>query len=119
MVTLPLSVVRLRSGFGTRLSSATFAVESIYSLSGLLNVALIPLTRSPLLLPRGTSRDRHGSGVAPSNSLLEVKREISRPDAVTLAIGRRTKPVLLGPLAEEGYVGWHLPSSKHGSTESV
>jgi hypothetical protein len=118
MVTLPLSVVRLRSGFGTRLSSATFAVESIYSLSGLLNVALILLTRSPLLLPRGTSRDRHGSGVAPSNSLLEVKREISRPDPV-LVIGRRTKPVLLGPLAEEGYVGWHLPSSKHGSTESI
>jgi hypothetical protein len=123
VVTLPLSVVRLKSGFGTRLSSATFVVECIYSLSGAVNVALILLTRSPLLLPRGSaSRNRRGSGVAPSNSVLQIKHEfleISRPDAV-LGIGNRTKPVSPEPLAEGGEVGWDLPASwKHGSTESI
>ena len=122
MVTLPLSVVRLKSGFSTHLPSATFAVESIYSLSGVLNVTLILLTRSPLLLPRGASKDRRGSGVAPSSSVLEVNHgfpEISHPDAVTLGIGIRNKPVSLGLLAEEGDVGWYLPSSEQGSTQSV
>ena len=97
MVTLPLSVVRLKSGFSTHLSSATFTVESIYSLSGVLNVTLILLTRSPLLLPHSASNDKRGSGVAPSNSLLK--------DTMTLGMGGRTKPVSLGPLAEEGDMG--------------
>ena len=98
MLTLPLSVARLKSGFSARLPSATFAVESIYSLSGVLNVTLILLTRSPLLLPR-TSKDRRGSEVAPSNPVLKIKHrfpEISHPDAVTLGIGIRNKPVSPG-----------------------
>lgn len=122
MVTVPLTAVRLRTHFGPGLSSATFAAECIYGLSGALNVALILLTRSPLLLPRSASRDRSGSGVAPSPTWLKSRHgfpEINRPDPSTLEMGTRIKPVPLGPLPEEGDVGWRLPSSKHGSIESA
>jgi hypothetical protein len=125
VVALPLSVVRWTTGFGSttrHMPAATFAVEFIYSLSGALNVGLILLTRSPLLLPRGASRDRHRLGVAPSVSLPKSKRglsEVSRPDSSILEMGTRDKPVPLESLPGEGNMGWHLPSSKRDSTESV
>ena len=55
MTTLPLSVVRWSSGFGSNrrnLAAATFAVTSIYGLAGALNVLLFLFTRLDLLLPR-------------------------------------------------------------------
>lgn len=54
VTTLPLSVVRWKSGFGNNghnFATATFTVESIYSLSGALNVLLFLSTRRDLLLP--------------------------------------------------------------------
>jgi hypothetical protein len=127
---LPLTVVRLITGFGSathHLPAATFAVECIYSLSGALNVILILLTRSPLLLPRGASRDRNKLGVAPSVSLPKSRRgfsEVSRPDSPILDIGTGNKPVPLGhvrSLSGKSNADWHLalPSSKHDSAESV
>jgi len=52
--TLPLSVVRFKSGFGStrgNYHTITFVVEFIYSLSGAFNVLLFLFTRSNLLLP--------------------------------------------------------------------
>jgi hypothetical protein len=54
VTTLPLSVVRWKSGFGSirrRYPTATFVVEFFYSLSGAFNVLLFLFTRSNLLLP--------------------------------------------------------------------
>jgi len=54
VTTLPLSVVRWKSGFGSirrRYPTATFVVEFFYSLSGAFNVLLFLFTRSDLLLP--------------------------------------------------------------------
>ena len=54
VTTLPLSVVRWKSGFGSSRRSyptATFVVEFIYSLSGAFNVLLFLFTRADLLLP--------------------------------------------------------------------
>lgn len=54
VTTLPLSVVRWTSGFGSirhKFSTATFVVESIYSLSGAVNVLLFLSTRPDILLP--------------------------------------------------------------------
>jgi len=68
VTTLPLSVVRWRSGFGStsrRMPTATFVVEFIYSLSGAVNVLLFLLTRPELLLPRNISSKRNKSGAAP------------------------------------------------------
>jgi hypothetical protein len=125
VVALPLSVVRWTTGFGStprHMPAATFTVEFIYSLSGALNVVLILLTRSPLLLPRGTSRDRNRLGVAPSVSLPKMNRglsDVSRPDSSILEMGARDKPVPLESLPGEGNMGWHLPSSKRDSAESI
>jgi len=54
VTTLPLSVVRWKSGFGSishHYHTATFVVEFFYSLSGAFNVLLFLFTRSDLLLP--------------------------------------------------------------------
>jgi hypothetical protein len=56
VITLPLSVVRFRSGFGSKrrhLATETFAVEFLYSLSGALNVLLVVFTRSDILRSQG------------------------------------------------------------------
>jgi hypothetical protein len=125
VVALPLSVVRWTTGFGgtpRHMPAATFVVEFIYGLSGTLNVVLILVTRSPLLLPRDTSRDRNRLGVAPSISLPKINRgssEVSRPDSSILEMGARNKSVPLEPLPGEGDIGWHLPSSKRDSAESI
>jgi len=55
VTTLPLSVVRWKSGFGSSrhpFPTATFVVEFIYGLSGAFNVLLFLFTRSNLLVPR-------------------------------------------------------------------
>src|SRR5882762_2850089 len=55
VTTLPISVVRWKSGFGSirrQFPTETFIFEFIYSLSGALNVLLFLFTRSDLLLPR-------------------------------------------------------------------
>jgi hypothetical protein len=67
VVALPLSVVRWTTAFGSgkhRMAAATFTVEIIYSLSGLLNVLLFLFTRSELLLPRNLSSKRQTLGTA-------------------------------------------------------
>jgi len=70
VTTLPLSVVRWSSGFGSnrrRFAAATFAVSSIYGLSGALNVLLFLFTRADLLLPR-----TRWLGVAPGQIPLQA-----------------------------------------------
>jgi hypothetical protein len=70
VTTLPLSVVRWSSGFGSnrrRFAAATFVVSSIYGLSGALNVLLFLFTRADLLLPR-----TRWLGVAPGQIPLQA-----------------------------------------------
>ena len=124
MVALPLSVVRWRTGFGStkrHMPTATFVVEFIYSLSPAFNVALILLTRSPLLLPRQASRERTNRlGVAPSVSVTKSRThysEVSRPDSMILETGTRDKPVPLVPLPGESDMEWHLPHDLQDSEE--
>jgi hypothetical protein len=69
VLTIPLSAVRLASGFGNgvkHLPTETFVVEFIYSLSGAVNVLLFFFARSDLLHPRnklGTAPGNAGPGV--------------------------------------------------------
>ena len=54
VTTLPLSVVRWSSGFGSighNFPTATFVVSSVYNLSGALNVLLFLFIRADVLLP--------------------------------------------------------------------
>jgi len=116
VITLPLSVVRLRTGFGGAEPTATFAVEFIYSLSGALNVLLFLSTRSHLFLPRNRF------GVAPSVMLTEGEIEVA--DLTTPGLEAKQKqrglqPVPLGSLPGVGNIDWRLPTFKHNSQDIV
>lgn len=119
IVTLPLSVVRWRTGFGSTqrsLPTATFAVEIIYSLSGALNVLLFLITRSQLLLPRNLSAKRNRTGVAPSITLAEGKAEITELIVGGLEARQRQRghePVPLGSLPREDDMDWRMPMAEH------
>jgi hypothetical protein len=84
-ITLPLSVVRWRSGFGStlHLATATFVVEFLYSLSGALNVLLLVFTRSKLLKSQGGR-----SGLTPD--ITGIPAENSRGQRMSLRLLPRT-----------------------------
>ena len=123
-ITLPLTGVRLKTGFGRfqrHLTAATFAVEFIYSLSGALNVLLFLFTRSDLLLPRNVSSDKV-LATALGDETIESKTEVrdfaaSRPQARQRSRGY--EPVPLGLLPGTDDDGWHLPGSGHDVNELV
>lgn len=123
VTTLPISVVRWRSGFGStsrRMPTATFVVEFIYSLSGAVNVLLFLLTRPELLLPRNISSKRNKSGAAPGlagSKTDGMNFTISRLEARQRSRG--PEPIPLGLLPGADDEGWHLPASGHVSNESV
>lgn len=91
MITLPISAVRWRSGFGhghhTLPSVATFVTEFIYSLSGAVNVLLFLFTRKDLFLPRNR---------------LVAPRPVSPRDQISL------EPRLVEPSPEADNVNSHL-----------
>jgi len=110
VIALPLSVVRWRSGFGGskhHLPTATFAVEFLYSLSGVLNVLLFLFTRSDLLLPRNRL------GVAPRLQMDLV--------GFPTVEGRQREgghePVPVVPFPGMNDTGWQLPTPEHNSNE--
>lgn len=125
MITLPLSAVRVRSGFGSttrHLPTATFIVEFIYSLSGALNVILFLSTRSELLLPRNVSSKMNRSGVAPDIRLTDTHTDITDLSISSLEVRQRSRglaPVPLGSLPKEEDGDWHLPASGSESEDTV
>ncbi|KIM74393.1 hypothetical protein PILCRDRAFT_828227 [Piloderma croceum F 1598] len=125
VITLPLSAVRLRTGFGSttrHLPTATFVVEFIYSLSGALNVILFLSTRSELLLPRNVSSKVSRSGVAPDIRLTDTHADITDLTIASLEVRQRSRglaPVPLGSLPKEEDSDWHLPVSGSDSEDTV
>ncbi|KIM80581.1 hypothetical protein PILCRDRAFT_526797 [Piloderma croceum F 1598] len=124
IITLPTSVVRWVSDFGKKtshnLTSATFAVEFLFSLSGAFNVALFLATRSDLLLPRNMSSKRNKTGMAPAIASSESDTEVN--DLVSSKSDTRQRervsdPMTLGllPGADDG--GWHLPAPEEDSDD--
>jgi hypothetical protein len=119
VITLPLSVVRWRSGFGSNIRhfpTATFAVEFIYSLSGALNVLLFLYTRSDLFLPRNRL------GVAPKPTLAGGQADHtdttnSKVEASPRSDAHQPLPAVLLPGADDK--GWRLPTSEHDTNELV
>jgi membrane protease YdiL (CAAX protease family) len=80
VITLPLTAVRFKSGFGSKrrhLATETFAVEFLYSLSGALNVLLVVFTRSDILRSQGK---RQGVGPeAPSTEMHPAESSQGQP----------------------------------------
>jgi hypothetical protein len=90
VITLPLSVVRFKSGFGSKtrhLATETFAVEFLYSLSGALNVLLIIFTRSDILRSQG--RRQGVAPKAPSAETEPAERSQGQPQIPLSESGRR------------------------------
>jgi len=115
VTTLPLSAVRLATGFGSttrHLPTETFVVEFFYSLTGALNVILFLSTRSALLLPRNVSSKANRSGVAPDIRLTDSHTDITDLTVSSLEVRQRSRglaPVPLGLLPKEEDGDWHLP----------
>ncbi|KIM88402.1 hypothetical protein PILCRDRAFT_256026 [Piloderma croceum F 1598] len=89
-ITLPVSVVRWRSGFGNtlpHLATATFVTEFIYSLSGTLNVLLLVFTHSKLLRSQGGR-----SGLTPD--ITGILAENSQGQRMSLRLLPRTTDLL-------------------------
>jgi hypothetical protein len=110
VITLPLSIVRFRSGFGSikrNYPTWTFVVEFVYSLSGALNVLLFLFTRSDLLLPRNRL------GVAPSLAMSERENELTTITESTVNSRPRSRghaPAPVGSLPSEDDLYWRLPA---------
>ena len=125
VVALPLSVVRWTTAFGSgkhHMAAATFVVEVIYSLSGLLNVLLFRFTRSELLLPRDLSSKRQTLGTALGVVVTVTKSRHSEvytsESPFQKMEGRQSsrvdQPIPLESLPETDCSG-SFPASKHDS----